>query len=166
NSFIILRTFFFVCSPILGLSAITLDTVDGDTPLFFATSFIVTISSRLFRPHFYFLFNMSQFHKSITEYKIRTIISASEWLSLQADAVRGHGLRLLTREIRSLWGLRTRAARKLVANKQCCSRDEQDVLVSSVGHRTSPVLADQESPPYVTAIRVRFLNTNGYHIYL
>src|SRR5699024_5575572 len=33
---------------------------------------------------------------------------------------------------RSLWGLKTRAPRKLVANKQCCSRDEQDVLVSKL----------------------------------
>src|SRR5699024_6783419 len=110
--------------------------VDGDTPIFFATSFIVTISSRLFRPHLFFLFNMSQFPKSITVYKIRTIISAYEGISLHADACRGQGLSLLTRKIRSLWGLRTRAPRKLVANKQCCSRDEQDVLVSSVGHRT------------------------------
>src|SRR5699024_1375119 len=44
----------------------------------------------------------------------------------------------------------------------CCSRDEQDVLVSSVGHRTSPNLADQESPPYVTAIRVRLQKTIVY----
>src|SRR5699024_631086 len=48
----------------------------------------------------------------------------------------------------------------------CCSRDAQDVLVSSVAHRTSPVLADQESPPYVSAIRVRFQNTNICQIYL
>src|SRR5690625_3146011 len=32
----------------------------------------------------------------------------------------------------SLRGLKTRAPRKLVANKQCCSRDEQDVLVSKL----------------------------------
>ena len=29
---------------------------------------------------------MSQYHKSITGYKILTLISAREWLSLQADA--------------------------------------------------------------------------------
>src|SRR5699024_7037928 len=43
NSFMILRTFCFVASPIRGLSAITLDTVDGETPLFLATSLMVTI---------------------------------------------------------------------------------------------------------------------------
>src|SRR5699024_8968571 len=48
----------------------------------------------------------------------------------------------------------------------CRSRDEHDGLVSSVGHRTGPILADQESPPYVTAIRVLFLKTNVYNIYL
>src|SRR5699024_8598854 len=52
--------------------------------------------------------------------------------------------------------------KSLVVGSQdsCCSHDEQYVLVSSVGHRTSPILADQESPPYVIAILVRFQNTN------
>src|SRR5699024_4136775 len=51
------------------------------------------------------------------------------------------------------------------SSDSCCSRDEQDVLVSSFGHRTCPVLADQESPPYVTAIRVRSLTSKAYGIY-
>src|SRR5699024_6864632 len=49
-----------------------------------------------------------------------------EWLSLQADAFRGHGLSLLGRKITSC---------------------------GVFGH----VLFPQESPPYVTAIRVKFL---------
>src|SRR5699024_11561426 len=34
--------------------------------------------------------------------------------------------------VRSLLGLKTRAPRKLFANKQCCSHEEQDVLVSKL----------------------------------
>src|SRR5699024_11266476 len=74
----------------------------------------IIIAERHKSSHILFIFclfflHMSQFHKSITGCKIRTLISAREWLSLQADAFRGHGLSLLTRKIRSLWGLRTRA---------------------------------------------------------
>jgi len=63
-------------------------------------------------------------------------------------------------------GLKTRASRKLVANTQCCSLRRTGR--SSVGswRLMWPVLADQESPPYVTAIRVIFRNTNVYEIYL
>src|SRR5699024_2819501 len=51
------------------------------------------------------------------------------------------------------------------SSDSCCSCDDQHVLVSSVGHSRLRVLADQESPPYVTAIRVRSLKTNAYGIY-
>src|SRR5699024_9148930 len=44
----------------------------------------------------------------------------------------------------------------------CCSRDEQDDLLSSVGPGTGPDLADQEAPPHVTAIRVRLQQTTVY----
>src|SRR5699024_12327183 len=51
--------------------------------------------------------------------------------------------------------------KSLVVGSQdsCCSHDEQDVRVSSVGHRTWPILADQESPPYGIALQVRSRNT-------
>src|SRR5699024_8621168 len=50
------------------------------------------------------------------------LYNAQKWLSLQTDAFRGHGLSLLTRKIQSLRG----------SSDACCSRDEQDVLVSEL----------------------------------
>src|SRR5699024_51459 len=59
--------------------------------------------------------------------------------------------------VSSLWGLRTRAV---------CSRAEQDAFWCRSWCITCPNLADPESPPYVTDIRVRSQNTNVYESYL
>jgi len=55
------------------------------------------------------MIDLNQFYKSKTGCKIRTLISAWEWLSLQGTLSAGTAICLLTRKIRSLWGLRTRA---------------------------------------------------------
>src|SRR5699024_8605671 len=49
-----------------------------------------------------------------------------------AGVCRGRAILAGGHLVSSLWGLKTRAPRKLVANKQCCSREEQDVLVSKL----------------------------------